>query len=169
MASCPAVWAPAYSMNAAAAAAGALLSASVLRALPSRTHRYWTWVVPSLRPRCHQRSSRRSCAPCPAGPRTAAVTGSACCSHDQHCCSTGLAQASTLPLDQGGTQAEGLSPSEAVREMDSACKRRERDRERRKRKREQAAAVAVADGTALHVSGAGCCRGCRGWGCIACE
>ena len=76
------------------------------------------------------------------------------CTPDQHLCSTG--QASALPLDQGGAQAEGLSPSEAVREMDSACKRRERDRERRKRKREQAAAVAVADGTALHVSEVGC-------------
>ena len=103
------------------------------------------------------------------GSRMAAATSSAWCTPDQHVCSAGLAQASTLPLDHGGAQAEGLSPSEAVREMDSACKRRERDRERRKRKREQAAAVAVADGTALHVSGAGCCRGCRGQDRTACE
>lgn len=90
------------------------------------------------------------------GPHIAAGISSAWCTRDQRFCCAGLAQASTVPLDQGSVQAEGLSPSEAVREMDSACKRRERDRERRKRKREQAAAVAVADGTALHVSEAGC-------------
>eukprot|EP00891_Asterochloris_glomerata_P003643 jgi/Astpho2/3643/fgenesh1_pg.00059_%23_5_t len=124
----PAAWGPADSTNMAEAAAGALPSASALRALPSPMRRYWMWL----------------------GPHIAAGISSAWCTRDQRFCCAGLAQASTVPLDQGSVQAEGLSPSEAVREMDSACKRRERDRERRKRKREQAAAVAVADGTALH-------------------